>query len=233
MTNRDRWLAASWRFVAAALPEAPARVLELGCGSAGGFVPRLLETGYDAVGVDPEAPAEPTYHRVEFERYDLDHPVDAVVASTSLHHVADLAEVLAKVAESLVPGGRLVVIEWDWERFDEATARWCFARLPPRGPEDDHNWLHHAQEEWASSGQTWSGYLHDWARQEDLHTGQQILSQLDAWFDCTALRRTPYIFSDLADVTEAVEQAAIDSGDIRATGIQYVGQGLPAHEWEA
>jgi hypothetical protein len=32
----------------------------------------------------------------------------------------------------LVPGGVLVVVEWAWERFDEATARWCFARLTPQ-----------------------------------------------------------------------------------------------------
>lgn len=69
MSARDLWLAANWRFVVDALPAAPARVVEIGCGSEGGFVPRLRADGYDAVGVDPEAPAGPErYHRVEFER---------------------------------------------------------------------------------------------------------------------------------------------------------------------
>lgn len=130
MTPDERWLAAAWPFVSDQLPPAPAGVLEVGCGPLGGFVPALLGGGYEAVGVDPEAPEGPGYHQVEFERYQSPKPVECVVASTSLHHVADLDEVLDRVKTTLVADGVLVV-EWAWERFDEATARWCFARLAP------------------------------------------------------------------------------------------------------
>jgi hypothetical protein len=34
----------------------------------------------------------------------------------------------------------------------------------------------------------------------------------------------PYFFGDLADMTEADEQAAIDARQIQATGIRYVGR---------
>jgi hypothetical protein len=54
--------------VHAQLPAAPARVIELGCGPLGGFVPMLRSSGYDALGVDPQAPDEAGYRRVEFER---------------------------------------------------------------------------------------------------------------------------------------------------------------------
>jgi 2-polyprenyl-3-methyl-5-hydroxy-6-metoxy-1,4-benzoquinol methylase len=40
----------------AGLPAPPARVLEIGCGPLGGFVPMLRASGYDATGVDPRAP---------------------------------------------------------------------------------------------------------------------------------------------------------------------------------
>ena len=33
----------------------------------------------------------------------------------------------------------------------------------------------------------------------------------------------PYFFAELGNVAEADEQAAIDAGEIRATGIRYVG----------
>jgi SAM-dependent methyltransferase len=49
----DRWL-----------PAAPARVLEVGCGE-GELTRRLVDDGYDALGLDPEAPAEPGYERDE------------------------------------------------------------------------------------------------------------------------------------------------------------------------
>src|SRR6266511_3164187 len=97
MTPDERWLAAVWPFVRAGLPSPPAAVLEIGCGRLGGFVPALLRDGYDAVGVDPEAPEGPGYHRIEFEAYQSPRPVDGVVACTSLHHVADLGEVLDRV----------------------------------------------------------------------------------------------------------------------------------------
>jgi ubiquinone/menaquinone biosynthesis C-methylase UbiE len=69
---------------------------------------------------------------VEFERYQPPRPVACMVASTSLHHVADLDAVLDRVTAVLAGGGRLVVVEWGWGGFDEATTRWCFSRLPPR-----------------------------------------------------------------------------------------------------
>jgi SAM-dependent methyltransferase len=125
MTPDDPWLRAVWPFVRGQLPPAPATLLEVGCGTLGGFVPALAEAGYQAVGVDPEAPERPGYRRIEFEQYEPPQPVDCVVASLSLHHVADLEAVLERLAARLVPGGVLVVVEWAWERFDEATARWC------------------------------------------------------------------------------------------------------------
>ena len=68
MTPAERWIAAAWPQVRGRLPAPPARVLDLGCGPHGGFVPRLRAEGYDAVGVDPRAPDQAHYQRVEFER---------------------------------------------------------------------------------------------------------------------------------------------------------------------
>jgi SAM-dependent methyltransferase len=221
MTPDDRWLAAVWPFVRGQLPPAPARVLEVGCGSLGGFVPALLNGGYDAVGVDPEAPEGSNYQQVEVEGYDPPWPVECVVASASLHHVADLDEVLDRLKELLVPGGVLVVVEWAWERFDEATARWCFARLASPAPEAEPGWLHKHQERWVASGQPWHGYLSAWATEEGLHPGEEIMRGLDARFDRQLSVEGPYFFADLADTSEAEEQAAIDAGLIQAGGIWY------------
>jgi SAM-dependent methyltransferase len=157
MTPDERWLAAVWPFVRAGLPSPPAAVLEIGCGPLGGFVPALLRDGYDAVGVDPEAPEGPGYHRIEFEEYQSPRPVDGVVACTSLHHVADLGDALDRVGVVLVPDGALVVVEWAWERFDEATARWCFGRLAPPDSAAEPGWLHRPRSTPGRSRRTASG----------------------------------------------------------------------------
>lgn len=231
---REVWLRHMWPFVRGGLPAAPARVLEIGCGPLGGFVPMMLRDGYHAVGVDPEAPEGPDYAQVEFERYeaaDLDSSadsadsadaVDAVVASTSLHHVDDLAEVLDRVATTLRPDGTLVVVEWMTERFDQATAQWCFDRLPATSPEHEPRWLERAREEWAASGQPWDAYLQGWRREEGLHTGEDMLRELDARFEPRVCTYGPYFFPELGTTTKADEQAAIDAGQIQATCLHYV-----------
>ena len=56
MTPAARWLDTLWPLIRTRLPAAPARVVEVGCGSLGGFVPMLRAHGYDAVGIDPQAP---------------------------------------------------------------------------------------------------------------------------------------------------------------------------------
>ena len=158
--------------------------------------------------------------------------MDAIVASTSLHHVADLAVVLDQVKALLVPDGRVVIVEWAHERFDEATARWCFARLPEPGehqarlpePGEDHAWLQHRRAEWRESGQPWDDYLRSWAQAEGLHSGQDILAALGERFDSETVTYGPYFFADLADTSEADEQAAIDGGLIQANRIQYAGR---------
>jgi SAM-dependent methyltransferase len=224
-TADARWLAATWPFVREHLPAPPSRVLEIGCGPLGGFVPALQADGYDALGIDPEAPEGSGYERAVFERHELARPVDAVVACTSLHHVADLPDVVGKIGSSLVPGGMLVVVEWAWERFDETTARWCFDRLAA-GHADHHEsgWLHHHRDGWAASGQEWERYFGTWAQHERLHTGQEIVRELEARFDTQLHVEGPYVFADLGTITATEEQAAIDAGQIQPTGIFYVGE---------
>jgi SAM-dependent methyltransferase len=180
----------------------------------------LRSSGYDALGVDPEAPDDEHYRRIEFERAELVQDIDAVVASTSLHHVADPAEVLDRVAATLAGGGTLVVVEWAWEEFDEATADWCFQRL---GPDEEAGWLHRRRDEWVASGQSWSAYVRAWAEEERLHSATTLLRLLDERFERVHLARGPYFFPDLSRATEEDERAAIESGEIRATRVDYVG----------
>jgi SAM-dependent methyltransferase len=202
------------------LPPAPAQVIDLGCGSEGGFVPSLSANGYDAIGIDPQAPAGAQYQRADFERASLPEQLEAVVASTSLHHVADPTHVIDRITARLAPGGRLVVVEWGWENFDEETADWCFARL---GPDDEGGWLHHRRDEWLASGLQWPSYLRDWAEREHLHRGDELVRLLNERLQCEFLENGPYFFPDLADTTAADEQAAIDASVIKATRIDWVG----------
>jgi len=217
------WLDATWPFVRDQLPARSLRVVEIGCGSSGGFVPMLLHDGHRVVGVDPDAPDGEPYRQIEFEEYQPDAQVDAVVACTSLHHVADVGDVLDKVVQALLPGGRLVVVEWASERFDHPTAEWCFDRLPRTDAEGESGWLHELRDRWLEAGQPWEDVLAAWRSEEHLHDAGEILRELDTRFDVRIRTDGPYFFPDLADTSSEDEQAAIDDGAIRACGIRYVG----------
>jgi SAM-dependent methyltransferase len=229
MTLPGGWLGAVWPFVHGHLPPAPARVLEVGCGSAGGFVPELRRAGYEAAGIDPEAPDAPGFHRMEFERYEPPQPVAAVVASNSLHHVGDLDEAARRMCDALRPDGVVVVVEWAWERFDEATARWSFGRLAGDG---EGGWLRRRRDDWAASGHPWDAYFPAWAANHGLHKSRDVVRCLDARFIRRVYAEGPYFFPDLGGTGQEDEQAAIDAGQIQATGIRYVGTPRPRGEEE-
>jgi SAM-dependent methyltransferase len=221
VTAAEQWLAAMWTVVRDRLPAPPAKVLEIGCGRLGGFIPMLRSRGYEAVGVDPEAPDGAEYRRVEFEQAEAFEDVDAVVASTSLHHVSDPELVIDRLAGTLATRGTVVVVEWDWERFDEPTALWCFARL---GSDDETGWLHRRRDEWNASGKPWGAYVRAWARREHVHAAETLLRLLDQRFDREHFAQGPYFFPDLAETSEEDERAAIEARQISATRVDYVGK---------
>jgi hypothetical protein len=210
-------------FVRAHVPPPPAHIIEIGCGPLGGFVPFLREDGYDALGIDPAAPDGAAFQQTEFERAALDQPAEVVIACTSLHHVADLDDVVDRIAAAMTRDGVVVVIEWAWEWFDEATARWCFDRLGSDDG-DEQSWLRRHRIDWAASGQPWHEYVASWAQAERLHRGLDMLRALDRRFVPQLLATAPYFFPDLDSCTAGDEQMAIDAGQIRATSLRYVGR---------
>ena len=220
MTPGERWLTVTWPVVRACLPAAPARVVEVGCGPLGGFVPMLRANRYEAVGIDPRAPDDAHYQRIEFERAELPRQVDAFVASTSLRHVADPAQAIDRITNTVRSGGALVVVEWGWEKFDQQTAEWCFKRL---GPDGEAGWLHRRRDEWLASGHEWPSYVRGWAERERLHPGEVLVRLLDERLERRLLTHGPYFFADLAGTSEDDEQTAIDAGHIQPTRIDYVG----------
>jgi len=84
------------------------------------------------VAIDPEAPDGAIFRRTTIEAFGEGGPFDAVVASLSLHHVADLGSVLDKLVGLLRPGGALILNEHAWDRLDPMTPEW----------EEEHAGLH-------------------------------------------------------------------------------------------
>jgi SAM-dependent methyltransferase len=222
-TPDEIWLSATWPFVCEQLPPPPAAIAEIGCGPSGGHVPALRRAGYLATGLDPEAPAGPEYQPVRFEDYRPPHPVAAVVASVSLHHSDDVGAVLDHVAQILEPGGRVIVVEWASEDFDEATARWCFGHQLA-DPAEPGAWLAELRAHWYESGLPWPDFHAGWIAQHGLHPAGVIRRELTSRFIIAGESRGPYYFPDLAGASAGAEQAAISSGMIKAGCLRLTGR---------
>jgi SAM-dependent methyltransferase len=111
------------RFILRWLPAAPARVLEVGCGD-GALTRQLISSGFDAFGIDPDAPSGGCYERTRLEEFRPEGPFDAAVAVRSLHHVADLGRAVATLHSILPSRGRLVLFEFAVEHLDAAARGW-------------------------------------------------------------------------------------------------------------
>lgn len=121
-----------WEFILRWLPPRPARVLDIGCGD-GTLTRRLIGAGYDATGLDPEAPREEGYLRDTLEEFRSKATFDAAVAVRSLHHLHDRFRALDNLQSLLRSGGRLVAFEFAVENVDDDARRWLRAEgvAPP------------------------------------------------------------------------------------------------------
>ena len=219
--TRQRWLAAEWSFISTALPPAPARLVEIGCGAAGGIVPAALAAGYQAVGVDPQAPDGAAYRQLPFENYEPSSSLDVVVSVQALHHLADLDAAVERVDRMLSHDGVLVIVEWAWERIDEATARWLFARVPA---DANSGWAGQRRDDWRASELPWPEYRDRWAREHGLHSWRAVESALANRFDTVLREDVPSLFGDVTEISEQAERAAIAAGEISTTGIHWIGR---------
>lgn len=185
-------------FVRAALPAAPARVLEVGAGD-GELAAALTEAGYEVVAIDPAAEAA-NVRRVALHELD-EAPFDAAVAVVSLHHVEPLAESCERLAALVRPGGVLVVDEVDFERYDERAARW---------------WLDHADHDGDPAEMVAGVRRH-------MHTLAQLRDALAPWFATGEPVRGPYLYRwNLPDGLREAEVEQIAVGALPATGARLV-----------
>jgi len=241
-------VAETLRFLERALPPAPARLLEVGCGDglvAGGLAGR----GYDVTALDEslvlaaDVPGDAVrWVETDFLFYDHppdEEPFDAVLFTRSLHHVASVDRALDRAAEILCPGGRLLAEEFAVDRVTLPTARWWYdleAVLAAAGilPTPDP--------ELASMGNPLGRWRREHAHDPPLATGHAMLSAVRDRFETGPAEEAPYLYRYVAERAAGPSGAVVDrivrrvheiesrlvrERDIAAAGIRITGT-LPA-----
>ena len=220
MPQADRWLDATWPRVREQLPDPPARVLELGCGTVGGHVPRLRAAGYDAIGVDPAAPDGTEYRQVEFERHEPEYrstqssprrrsttsQIPPRCSTASSHPRARRADCPHRVGLGGV------------RRADGGVG------LPPARPERRRELASHAPRRLGRLGPALERVPRRLGGRARHPSGTGAAPTARGAVPArTAPRHGPYLFADLDGTTEEDEQAAIAAGEISATRVEVVG----------
>jgi hypothetical protein len=175
-------------------------------------VPELVAAGYDAVGVDPDAPRGERFVRATFQSFEptdtLSRGWDAVVAGRVLHHVRPLVAGIDRLAE-LAP--LLLVDEFARERIDERAQAWYEAR--------------HRLVSDAGGDPPGPPLLDEWrSRHPDLNPYTVVLDALRARYEEHVLEWLPYLHRWLADPeSEALERELTTTGELPAVGWRWAG----------
>ncbi len=182
-------------------------MLEVGCGREGGVVPALAAAGYEALGVDPDAPAGDGFVRARFQELEPGG-WDAVVAGRVLHHVHPLDEGLDRLA-AFAP--LLLVDEFARDRVDAAAQDWYEAQ---------HRLL-------AAAGAEPPGppSLDEWRqRHPGLHPYGVLLDGLRERYEERTLDWVPYLHRWLGGpASEALEASLVAAGAFPAIGWRWAG----------
>ena len=173
-------------FVLDQIGDPPARVLEVGCGK-GDLAHALDRASHSVTAIDPRAPEGSIFRRLGIEEFSEPGGFDHVVAILWLHHVEDIGGALDKIVSLLRAGGILVVVEFAWDRFDEATVEWALERLPAASSSEKPSWLRRCCWEWARGDQGGTrapeeAHFPRWAHEEGFHSSRQIHGELGCRF---------------------------------------------------
>jgi SAM-dependent methyltransferase len=202
------------RQVQTSIGSQPCRILYVGPGL-GHIALELAREGHDVTGVDidqeavalakrtaetdpfPEMRGRLSYEVAEFPRGVAgEGSFDRVLFARVLHHVSDPAAAVAKAAEMLGPGGRVVCVDFAHDRLGAAGARWMARSrmwLSRSGwwPESVAGSL---QEETDRTARDWRADHED----EGLNPFRAMIDPLGSKFRLAPPVWHPYLFWDLA-----------------------------------
>jgi len=209
------------------LPSRPAKILEIGSGT--GFLSlEMARAGHQVVALDNDEEAiavagatlrtdhrartSVTYHHCDVAGWSSPpDSFDVAVVSRVLHHLDDLHDRMADVRRWLRPDGRLVCLDFAYDRFDHRSARWLAQVRSLLEAVDAYDTRELAR---AEPSAAIDRVLRTWWRdhsEHDLRTWPDMSEALDGHFRQQHLSWHPYLYWEvLADLrgrpTAAVEE---------------------------
>jgi len=205
----------SFLFISSSIDKSQ-KILEVGCGD-GELAERLASAGHFVTALDPsledaDRVSKLGVHYIERDLENFDGgPFDAVIFNASLHHVSPLDVALKHTDSLLGPEGLLILDEADLVAPDEQTAAWFYdhidrlldERLITEMHEHDHA---EDQERGERSDPPLLRWQKDHQHDPPLHTGDQMLLEVERRFALLRTSRGPYLFRYVAQLIEQTDR---------------------------
>jgi SAM-dependent methyltransferase len=227
----------SFAVIHAQLPGKSLRILEVGCGG-GRLAARLQADGHTVVALDTSDEAVQQAlqrgvdaHRAEWPDFDGE-AFDVILFTRSLHHIHHLDAAVERAAQLLVPGGLIVLEEFDFEASTAAEIAWVYGVLKLL-----HSGGHLNLEADTMPKQLLlsGGDPHVWQHDHDLHSVPAMRGAVEKYFtlqvDAPALYLYRYILPLLPEdgyaLAEAVldmERRLVEAGALRSIGRWIIGR---------
>jgi len=209
-------------------------VLEVGCGR-GDVARRLGATGVRVTAIDVELADPSPAPNVTFVESDFLHfdggPFDAIVFTSSLHHISPIGGAIDRAYRLLSRGGLVVADDFDLDAPNAATLRWYYdvqellaaadafprERVDPAGSDVLQRWR--------------AAHSHE----PPLHTGVQMRRAIAERFDLRDVHGAAYLYRyitrhlpqdargvAIAQYIYATERRGITEGSLAAVGLGIV-----------
>lgn len=184
-------------FIVSVVPRG-ASIIEVGCGE-GHVARRLLQCGYPVTGVESD---EDAASRARDKGVNVVcaawsdvvvGPADAILFTRSLHHIHLLDDALRKARDLLLPGGRLIVEDFAFDKCDQRAARWLHSATSQSAAEalmdSDADEFLQAMLATDDPLQVWREF-HD----HHLHSATTMSTAIDALFLIESDQSVPYLY---------------------------------------
>jgi len=209
-------------------------VLEVGCGR-GDVARRLGGTGLRVTAIDVKLSDPTPAPNVEFVERDFLHfdggPFDAIVFTSSLHHISPISGAVDRSYRLLARGGLLVADDFDLDAPNAATLRWYYDVQELLAAADAF-----PRERVDAPG---SDVLQRWraahSNEPPLHTGVQMRRAIAERFDLRDVHGAAYLYRyitkylpqdargvAIAQYVYATERRGIADGTLAAVGLGIV-----------